>query len=73
MKRLVFIMFLGSLVLAMGCREDVAVLISSNNVTVDDLAYHSVWWYDTVLFRELLESEGYDRIYVLYGFGSVFN
>lgn len=55
------------------CKERVAVLISTHNVNADDISYFSVWWYDTVLMYELLEKEGYNRIYVLYGNGTDFN
>lgn len=55
------------------CKENVAVLISTHNVTEDDIGYFSVWWYDTVLMYELLTEKGYDRIYVLYGDGTDFN
>jgi hypothetical protein len=56
-----------------GCTEKVAVLISTNNVTQDDIAYNSVWWYDTILMYDLLKTKNYDRIYILYGFGNDFN
>ncbi len=55
------------------CKEDVAVLISTHNVTIDDVDYFSVWWYDTVLMYDLLKEKGYDRIYVLYGNGTDYN
>ncbi len=55
------------------CKEGVAVLISTHDVTADDIGYFSVWWYDTVLMYELLKEKGYDRIYVLYGDGTDFN
>ncbi|MCP4230349.1 MAG: hypothetical protein GY771_09410 [bacterium] len=57
-----------------GCGETVAVLISTNQVSVDDLSYHSVWWYDTVIMYDMLKTKyGYDHVYVLYGDGTDFN
>jgi hypothetical protein len=54
-------------------KEAVAVLISTNLVSSDDIGYHSVWWYDTVLMYELLKEKGYNRIYILYGNGTDFS
>jgi hypothetical protein len=67
------ILILLTLTSCTGCTEKVAVLISTNNVAADDIAYHSVWWYDTVLMYDLMKNEGYNRIYVLYGNGTDFN
>lgn len=68
------IVFLFSL-LTGGCAEKYAVLISANNVTADDSAIHSEWWYDLVLQYKMLKENGFkdDRIYVLYGSGTDFN
>lgn len=67
------VLLLFSITSCVGCKEEVAVLISTHNVTADDIGYFSVWWYDTVLMYDLLNNEGYDRIYILYGFGSDFS
>ena len=74
-RKLIVAVLLAVAVLAVtGCKEKVAVLISTNNVITDDLGYHSVWWYDTVMMYDLLKNKGeYDRIYVLYGNGTDFN
>lgn len=62
-------------VLSIGCAQKYAVLISTNQVTGDDVAYHSEWWYDLFLHYEMLRENGFkdDKIYVLYGNGVDFN
>lgn len=62
-------------VLSIGCAQKYAVLISTNHVTVDDVAYHSVWWYDLFMHYKMLRENGFDddKIYVLYGDGTDFN
>ena len=57
-----------------GCAQKYAVLISTNNVTMDDVSIHSEWWYDLILQYKMLRDKGYkkDNIYVLYGNGSDF-
>lgn len=57
-----------------GCAQKYAVLISANNVTMDDVSIHSEWWYDLILQYKMLRDKGYkkDNIYVLYGNGSDF-
>lgn len=59
-------------VLASGCPKRYGVLISTHNVTRDDQAYHSEWWYDLFLQYKMLRESGYkdDKIYVLYGEGT---
>jgi hypothetical protein len=58
-----------------GCGQKYAVLISANNVTMDDVSIHSEWWYDLILQYKMLRERGYkeDHIYVLYGNGTDFN
>jgi hypothetical protein len=58
-----------------GCSKKYAVLISTNEVVSDDVAYHSEWWYDLFLNYQMLRDNGFtdDRIFVLYGNGSDFN
>ncbi len=57
------------------CPRKYAVIISSNNVTMDDVAYHSVWWYDVIHQYRMLLNQGFteERIFVLYGNGTDFN
>lgn len=57
-----------------GCATKYAVLLSSNEVTWDDVSYHSEWWYDLVLQYQMLKESGFkdDAIYVLYGDGTDF-
>ena len=43
------------LFLSFGCAQKYAVLVSANKVTADDVAYDSVWWYDTVLMYKMLK------------------
>ncbi len=63
-----------ALMLLYGCSK-YAVLISTNEVTQDNISYHSEWWYDLVLQYQALRDNGFDDedIYVLYGDGSDFN
>lgn len=58
-----------------GCARKYAVLISTNEVTSDNVSYHSEWWYDLFLQYRMLTENGFrdDRIYVLYGSGNDFN
>lgn len=73
-KLIVAVLLAGAVLAVTGCKEKVAVLISTGNVLTDDVAYHSTWWYDTVMMYDLLKNKGdYDRIYVLYGYGTDFN
>jgi hypothetical protein len=60
---------------AVGCAHKYAVLISTNNVTNDDMSIHSEWWYDLILQYKMLHERGYKEgnIYVLYGNGTDFN
>lgn len=62
------------LVLFSGCSK-YAVLISTNEVTHDDISYHSEWWYDLFLQYQALRDNGFDdeNIYILYGDGNDFN
>ncbi len=64
-----------SFFLSVGCAKKYAVLISTNTVTADDVAYDSVWWYDTVLMYKMLKENGFkdENIFVLYGDGTDFN
>jgi hypothetical protein len=57
-----------------GCAK-YGVLISTNEVIVDDVAYHSEWWYDLVLQYQMLRENGFkdENIYVLYGDGTDFD
>lgn len=57
-----------------GCTPKYAVLLSSNKVQADDVAYHSEWWYDLALQYKALRESGFKdkRIYVLYGDGQDF-
>lgn len=74
-KTLVIINLLLVLMLSSGCATKHAVLISANNVTTDDLAYHSVWWYDLFQQYQMLRENGFKdkNIHVLYGNGADFN
>jgi len=79
MKRFI-LLFIAISMLVLNCSDceyqhRYAVLISTNNVTVDDSPYHSVWWYDTFLMYKMLREQGYNdsRIFVLYGNGADFN
>jgi len=60
---------------AVGCAQKYAVLISANNVTMDDVTIHSEWWYDLILQYKMLREKGYKEknIYVLYGNGADFS
>jgi len=60
---------------ASGCSKKYAVLISTNEVVSDDMAYHSEWWYDLFINYQMLRDSGFtdDRILVLYGDGTDFN
>lgn len=62
------------LVMVPGCTPRYAVLMSSHEVTVDDVAYHSVWWYDLVDQYRMLRDSGFkdEEIFVLYGSGTDF-
>lgn len=74
--RTILIGMIGLLVfLSVGCAHKYAVLISANKVTTDDVGYHSVWWYDTVLMYKMLKENGFreKNIFVLYGDGTDFN
>lgn len=75
MKILVIINLLFALMLSSGCATKHAVLISANNVTTDDVAYHSVWWYDLFQQYKMLRENGFkdENIHVLYGNGADFN
>jgi len=57
-----------------GCAK-YGVLISTNEVIADDVAYHSEWWYDLILQYQMLRQNGFkdENIYVLYGDGTDFN
>lgn len=61
-------------VFSVGCAQKYAVLISTNEVTADDTAIHSEWWYDLILQYKILRENGFkdDKIYVLYGNGTDF-
>lgn len=61
--------------LTSGCATKHAVLISANNVTSDDVAYHSVWWYDLFQQYKMLRENGFKdkQIHVLFGNGADFN
>jgi hypothetical protein len=74
-KTLVIITLLLAGVLSSGCAKKHAVLISANNVTVDDVAYHSVWWYDLFQQYKMLRKNGFkdNNIHVLFGNGTDFN
>jgi hypothetical protein len=74
-KKIGFVVILGVFcVLVSGCTKHYAVLISTNEVKKDDIAYHSEWWYDLFLQYKMLRELGYkdDKIYVLYGEGTDF-
>lgn len=64
-----------AVVLSAGCAAKHAVLISANQVAFDDIAYHSVWWYDLFQQYKMLRENGFkdDHIHVLYGNGADFN
>ena len=57
-----------------GCPSKYAVLISANQVSNDDIAYHSTWWYDLVLMYRTLLENGFEEenIFVLYADGNDF-
>ena len=63
------------LILSSGCATKHAVLISANDVTSDDVAYHSVWWYDLIQQYKMLREKGFkdNKIHVLFGDGVDFN
>ena len=63
-----------ALLAAGACTPKYAVLVSTNKVTMDDVAYHSEWWYDLVGQYKMLRESGFrdDRILVLYGDGQDF-
>lgn len=58
-----------------GCTNHYAILISTNEVSSDNVAYHSEWWYDLFLQYKMLRELGYEDedIYVLYGNGTDFS
>ncbi|MDH3523351.1 MAG: hypothetical protein OES32_07165 [Acidobacteriota bacterium] len=60
--------------LAPGCTK-YAVLISTNEVSADDVIIHSEWWYDLFAQYQMLREQGFDDadIYVLYGNGTDWN
>ena len=62
------------LLTATACAPKYAVLISSNQVSMDNVAYHSEWWYDLIVQYQMLRESGFsdDRILVLYGDGQDF-
>lgn len=61
--------------LTSGCATKHAVLISANDVTTDDVAYHSVWWYDLFMQYKMLRENGFKdkNIHVLFGDGDDFD
>lgn len=63
------------IVFSSGCAHKYAVLVSTNEVTSDNVSYHSEWWYDLFLQYSMLRDNGFkdDKIYVLYGDGADFN
>lgn len=69
-----FLLALG-LLAATACTPKYAVLVSTNEVAMDDVAYHSEWWYDLVDQYKMLRTSGFrdDRILVLYGDGNDFS
>jgi hypothetical protein len=73
-KLLVFFVSLICMIF-LGCPKYYAVLISTNNVVLDDQSIHSEWWYDLFLQYKMLRDLGYtdQNIYVLYGNGNDFN
>ena len=75
MKTLVIINLQLVLILSSGCAIKHAVLISANDVTTDDVAYHSVWWYDLFQQYKMLRENGFKdkNIHVLFGDGADFN
>jgi glycosylphosphatidylinositol transamidase (GPIT) subunit GPI8 len=62
------------LLAASACTPKYAVLVSTNQVAMDNVAYHSEWWYDLVLQYKMLRQSGFrdDSILVLYGDGHDF-
>jgi len=62
------------LLAATACTPKYAVLVSTSQVSMDDVAYHSEWWYDLILQYKMLRESGFrdDRIQVLYGDGQDF-
>jgi len=74
-KRLLLVVLVLLALFASGCSKKYAVLISTNEVSFDDMAYHSEWWYDLFINYQMLRDNGFsdDRIFVLYGNGSDFN
>ncbi len=74
-KICVLILMVLLVILSSGCAQKFAVLISTNEVTNDDMMIHSEWWYDLFLQYKMLKENGFedDKIYVLYGSGTDFN
>jgi hypothetical protein len=72
MKRHLIAILLLLLVLTTGCGKKIGVLISTGETRNDDVMIHSEYWYDTVIMYDMLQSYGYDEIYVLYGNGTDF-
>ncbi len=79
MKRFI-LLFIAVSMLVLNCSDceyqhRYAVLISTNDITADDVPYYSTWWYDTFLIYKMLREQGYtdSRIFVLYGNGADFN
>lgn len=60
--------------LSTGCTK-YAVLISTNEVSADNVIIHSEWWYDLFAQYQMLREQGFDDadIYVLYGAGTDWN
>ncbi|OGW23971.1 MAG: hypothetical protein A2X59_13485 [Nitrospirae bacterium GWC2_42_7] len=75
MKKIIIAICLTAVLMAAGCAQKYAVLISTNEVTMDDVSYHSEWWYDLILQYKMLTENGFkdDKIYVLYGNGTDFS
>jgi len=63
------------IIVSFGCAQKYAVLISTNEVTADNVSYNSEWWYDLYLQYSMLRDNGFkdDKIYILYGDGTDFN
>ena len=74
-KGLLIINLLMLWMLPSGCASKHAVLISANDVTTDDVAYHSVWWYDLFQQYKMLRENGFKdkNIHVLFGNGTDFD
>lgn len=69
------ILFLGTFIPATFAQEKYAILISAEpEPIVDDLDYHSEFWYDLFLMYQMLIEKGFthDHIYVLFGEGNDF-